>query len=561
MSNQVSGGASTNTAQSTSANTSATQASTASGSVSNTSLSSIQSCPQKKKANLKLHVKSKGTSLKPSSVIPEASIRIEGCGDYYGKALKDGTYSKKRIEAGKYKMKCYKPGYSTKKDVDIILSEGQDVDIEVILDECQRVQKHEVSFNSARTNSRVTVHVWERNAHCDLCNSNKTSFHFFSRMNIDIDGAPNCYGPAGILDVHGKPPLDNLGNAGDPPPLKDANNNIIHWPPGPPHYGKPKPNYNAPHNLWRWKGVAVDSHNLPLVQTNNDPFPNFYVSQGALANPNVPGEDNPKHWINSRNVNYFSLPLSMTNMCNKGDLAAVIIPSADVNSEYYKFKIKTLVFAILADRGGEGIGEGSIALGKALGGRERQTIESPVIFVVFPNTNVMGRLNWPQANESIDEQSRVNAQMHAIGLQLIGLQHWNEWGGKDDQGVFKTDGPEERINYCLSELCTLSIAYETELTLQPDILNPNDPDRMRTRTRIAVTEKVTLTAMGAQPPITWKVIKGQSKLNVLRGPVVYLTAHDISEETIVEVTDSSGCKDKLQFTVDCCFLITPAKLK
>lgn len=98
--------------------------------------------------------------------------------------------------------------------------------------------------------------------------------------------------------------------------------------------------------------------------------------------------------------------------------------------------------------------------------------------------------------------------------------------------------------------CTLTLRSETRLTFPSD----------RTRTRIAVTEEVIITALGAQGTVTWSVT-GSSSLNTTSGGSVTLTAHVLPERVTVEARDGLGCTARIEFTIECCYLITQTKLR
>src|ERR1700746_240224 len=89
------------------------------------------------------------------------------------------------------------------------------------------------------------------------------------RMDVDVDGAPNAYGPPG------KPTLDTLQNAHY---LNRANKEIV--------------------------GYLTDEHNRPILQGPHDPFPGFYISQTAFADPENPNERDPRRYVDARKINY-----------------------------------------------------------------------------------------------------------------------------------------------------------------------------------------------------------------------------------------------------------------
>jgi putative chitinase len=102
-------------------------------------------------------------------------------------------------------------------------------------------------------------------------------------------------------------------------------------------------------------------------------------------------------------------------------------------------------------------------------------------------------------------------------------------------------------------VCALNIVSEAELTYPAD----------RARTRLAVTEKVKLTAKGALGDVAqvqWSITTGHGTLSVQTGESVTYTAHEIEETATIEARDSVGCRTEIKFDVVCDYLITPTIL-
>lgn len=196
-------------------------------------------------------------------------------------------------------------------------------------------------------------------------------FFFRAGMAIDADGAPTAYHP-----IHGRG-LDSLANAG--------------------HEGN-------------WYGVVTDTgqkNGKPVVQGPNDPAPSFYVSPTALQNHHLPRSD-PRRYVDSTCVPYISLPGHGRHTqglpARLGDLAMVINARNALRSA-----------AIYADIGPRAkIGEGSIALAKALGlnsnARHGGTESHSIIYVVFSH-------------------SGQGAPMSAPTIQARATQLFEAWGG------------------------------------------------------------------------------------------------------------------------------------
>jgi hypothetical protein len=94
---------------------------------------------------------------------------------------------------------------------------------------------------------------------------------WIGEFTIDADGSPRCYGPRGT------DPLDYLGNAGYP---------------------------------GNWWGVATDnreSYGKPIIQSDNDPWPGYYVSTTAYMVPGFYYSD-PRAYLDSETVLFMVIP-------------------------------------------------------------------------------------------------------------------------------------------------------------------------------------------------------------------------------------------------------------
>jgi hypothetical protein len=167
------------------------------------------------------------------------------------------------------------------------------------------------------------------------------------RMDVDADGAPNAYGPAG------KQTLDFLRNARY---LNHSNNQIV--------------------------GYLTDKHGRPISQGSNDPFPGYYISQTAFADLKNQNERDPRRYVDARNINYVV----------RGDAArrrGVMV--GDFVSVYSK-RTRKSVFAIVGDAGNPTGDEGSLHLLQDLGypfhDGKNDAVEKPEIVIRFyPNSN------------------------------------------------------------------------------------------------------------------------------------------------------------------------------
>lgn len=186
-------------------------------------------------------------------------------------------------------------------------------------------------------------------------------------MDVDVDGAPNAYGPPG------RPTLDALRNA----LLKDDPTQIV--------------------------GFVLDEHKKPVLQTAHDPFPGYYVSTTAFCDDcNGDHERDPKRYIDATKVNYVVLgSFGHRRGVRLGDLAAV-----------HSTRSNKTVFAVVGDDGNQSGGEGSLHLLQALGypfvdGRDGTAPRNEITVRYFPRTNPTGRFFHTQA-EIDAEAKRLN---------------------------------------------------------------------------------------------------------------------------------------------------------
>jgi hypothetical protein len=177
------------------------------------------------------------------------------------------------------------------------------------------------------------------------------------RMDVDVDGAPEAYGPPD------KQTLDILLDAHY---LNRANKEIV--------------------------GYLIDEHGHPIPQGGNDPFPGYYISQTAFADPENQNERDPRRYVDARNINYVV----------RGDVARRRgVRVGDFVSVYSKSTRKS-VFAIVGDNGNSTGDEGSLHLLQNLGypfhDGKSDSVEKPEIVIRFyPNSNPKHRFFFTQA--------------------------------------------------------------------------------------------------------------------------------------------------------------------
>lgn len=177
------------------------------------------------------------------------------------------------------------------------------------------------------------------------------------RMDVDVDGAPNAYGPPS------KQTLDILLNAHS---LDRTDKEIV--------------------------GYLIDDRGRPILQGPRDPFPGYYISQTAFADIGNPNERDPRRYVDARNINYVV----------RGDVARRRgVHVGDFVSVYSK-RTRRGVFAVVGDTGNPTGDEGSLHLLQDLGYPFRdgksESVEKPEIVIRFyPNSNPTHRFFFTQA--------------------------------------------------------------------------------------------------------------------------------------------------------------------
>lgn len=177
------------------------------------------------------------------------------------------------------------------------------------------------------------------------------------RMDVDVDGAPNAYGPADklTLDV-----------------LKDA------------HY----PNRVDKKIV----GYLTDERGRPILQGPNDPFPGYYISQTAFSDIQNQNERDPRRYVDARNINYVVRGNAARRRGVKvGDFVAV-----------YSKRTHKSVFAIVGDAGNPTGDEGSLHLLQDLGypfhdGKNESVEKREIVVRFYPNSNPEQRFFFTQA--------------------------------------------------------------------------------------------------------------------------------------------------------------------
>lgn len=180
----------------------------------------------------------------------------------------------------------------------------------------------------------------------------RTALEVQTRMEVDVDGAPNAYGP------RGKKTLDVLAHAYSPKVP-----------------GKPR-------ELVGYM-TEDDEGRKPTIQRPGDPYPGFYVSQTDYADIRNPRMEDPHRYVNAATTNYVVLGRAAINAgVQLGDFVTA-----------YSCRTGKSVYAIVGDSGNESGAEGSLALVRNLGyehivnGIEESVDDPEIVIRYFPHTN------------------------------------------------------------------------------------------------------------------------------------------------------------------------------
>ncbi len=176
-------------------------------------------------------------------------------------------------------------------------------------------------------------------------------------MDVDVDGAPNAYGPPGMQT------LDILLDAHY---LNRADEKIV--------------------------GYLTNKDGRPILQGPNDPFPGYYISQTAFSDIENQNERDPRCYVDARNINYVVRGNAARRRgVRMGDFVSV-----------YSKRTRKGVFAIVGDTGNPTGNEGSLHLLQDLGypfhDGKNDAVEKPEIVIRFyPKSNPEQRFFFTQA--------------------------------------------------------------------------------------------------------------------------------------------------------------------
>jgi hypothetical protein len=179
--------------------------------------------------------------------------------------------------------------------------------------------------------------------------THRASFEIATRMDIDVDGAPNAYGPPG------KKTLDYLSNA---------------------HY-RAQPDGEIVGYL-----TDDDDPTVPIIQGPRDPYPGYYVSTTHYVDRTRRDRKDPLRYVDATKINYVVLgDEAKRKGARVGDFVAV-----------YSRRRRRAVFGIVGDSGNPSGAEGSLHLLQDLGyafksGKTGSVERKEIVIRFFPRSN------------------------------------------------------------------------------------------------------------------------------------------------------------------------------
>ena len=209
---------------------------------------------------------------------------------------------------------------------------------------------------------------------CALATDAQTPLKSFEvlthRMDVDVDGAPNAYGPPGKKTLDTPISAHYLGRKDQP---------IV--------------------------GYLLDSRHRPVVQGPHDPFPGYYVSQTTFSDPSNDNQHDPRAYVDARKINYVVRgDYAERHGVQIGDFVAV-----------YSRRTHRAVFAIVGDTGNPSGDEGSLHLLRDLGypfhdGIDDAVARPEIVIRFYPNSN--------PTHQFFFTQTALNAAARRLGLSI-----------------------------------------------------------------------------------------------------------------------------------------------
>jgi Fungal chitosanase of glycosyl hydrolase group 75 len=207
---------------------------------------------------------------------------------------------------------------------------------------------------------------------CEAQTAKLPYFDQLGKMTVDVDGAPNAYGPPGM------PTLDYEKNA---------------------HHG----------GTLSGKVVGyLMEHGRPVIQGPNDPKPGYYVSTTDFREDAIIDDRNPRKYLDATKIQYVVLGnFGKHHHVKLGDLVVV-----------HSHETEKTVYAIVGDSGNPAGTEGSLALLQALGypyhdGKNDAVDDPKIVIRYYPGSNPTHRFFHTQAeiNEAA-EALKLDRKFH-----------------------------------------------------------------------------------------------------------------------------------------------------
>jgi hypothetical protein len=197
-------------------------------------------------------------------------------------------------------------------------------------------------------------------------------FDQVGKMTVDVDGAPNAYGPPG------KPALDFEKNA---------------------------------HTGGTLRGPIVGylmEHGKPVIQGPHDPKPGYYISTTDFRDDSIDDDRNPRKYVDATKINYVVLGnFGKRHKVKLGDLVVV-----------HSHETEKTVYAIVGDSGNAAGTEGSLALLQAMGypykdGKDDAVEDPKIVIRYYPGSNPEHVFFRSQAEiDKAAEALKLNRKFH-----------------------------------------------------------------------------------------------------------------------------------------------------
>jgi hypothetical protein len=226
----------------------------------------------------------------------------------------------------------------------------------------------------------------------------KISAEIVVPMQVDVDGAPNAYGPNDAMA------LDFELNA---------------------HEGARKSGKIVGY-------LTKADGRTPLVQGARDPCPGFYISTSGYFDKRNPRKEDPRRYVNAAEINYTLLARAARNAgVNLGDFCTV-----------HSLRTGFTVYAIVGDTGNNSGAEGSFALLRRLGyhligGKSGGEDQSKIVVRFFAGTNPDQLFFF--------HQTELEARARALNLDIDFSDHHAGDPGKLVLDAIATTGTNLRI--------------------------------------------------------------------------------------------------------------------